>query len=226
MHDGHIAPRFRLNLLLLVVLMVTSLARAPVMAQDRAGEFDHYLLALSWMPAFCAQTGDRRDDLRCEAGTGLGWVVHGLWPQHVGGDWPEYCPTPARAPTRRETEAQADLFGASGPAWHQWNKHGRCTGLEAQGYFALTREAVARLVMPEVFTAIEEPLRVAPEVIEAAFIEANPGLTPDMMITTCPNRALLELRVCLTRDLEPRPCDPALLRRECPLRAPLLEALR
>jgi len=209
-----------------MLLIVAGLTLPPAGAQDRAGQFDHYLLALSWMPAFCALEGDRRADARCAPGTGLGWMVHGLWPQHAGGDWPEYCQTAERAPSRRETAAQADLFGAAGAAWHQWNKHGRCTGLSAATYYALTREALAQLVLPEVFDAIRTPLSVAPEVVEAAFIEANPALTQEMMITTCRNGAIVELRLCLTRGLEPRPCERALLRRECTLGAARLEALR
>lgn len=226
MQIGHKAHRLWPVTVRNLILVLACLVAAPAAAQNRAGQFDHYLLALSWMPAFCAFDGDRRDDPRCEPGTGLGWLVHGLWPQHAGGDWPQYCPTPERAPTRRETAAQADLFGASGPAWHQWNKHGRCTGLSAAGYYALTRDALARLALPEVFATIREPVNVAPEVVEAAFIEANPGLTPDMMITTCRNDMLVELRLCLTRGLEPRPCDAALIRRECALPAARLEALR
>lgn len=223
MQIGHKAHRFPAVLLTLVA---TCLIAPPIKAQDQAGQFDHYLLALSWMPAYCAQEGDRRNDQRCEAGTGLGWVMHGLWPQHAGGGWPEYCATPERAPTRRETAAQADLFGASGPAWHQWNKHGRCTGLSAADYYALTRAALAQLALPEVFTSVRAPLTVAPGVVEEAFIEANPGLAPDMMVTTCRNDALVELRLCLTRELEPRPCDAALFRRECALPTVRLEALR
>jgi len=226
MRIGHKAHRYRPALLRILVLIVACLAVMPATARNRAGQFDHYLLALSWMPAFCTQDGDRRDDPRCAPGTGLGWVVHGLWPQHAGGGWPEYCATPERAPSRRETAAQADLYGAAGPAWHQWNKHGRCTGLGAAAYYALTREALARLVLPEVFATIHTPQSVAPAVVEAAFIEANPGMTPDMMITTCRHDAIVELRLCLTRGLEPRPCDPELIRRECALTAARLEALR
>ncbi len=208
------------------MLIAACLLISTAAAQDRAGRFDHYLLALSWIPAYCVFDGDQRADPRCAQGAGLGWVVHGLWPQHEGGGWPEYCPTPERSPTRRETAGQADLFGAAGSAWHQWNKHGRCTGLSADDYYSLTREALSRLTLPEIFSAIHAPLRVAPGVVEAAFIEANPELTPDMIITTCRDESLVELRLCLTRDLAPRPCDTALLRRACTLPAARLEALR
>lgn len=222
MQTGHKACRVRP----FAMLLSACLLAMPATAQDRAGAFDHYLLALSWMPAYCALEGDRREDTRCAPGTRLGWMVHGLWPQHAGGAWPEYCATTERAPSRRETAAQADLFGAAGPAWHQWNKHGRCTGLDAAGYYALTREALDRLVLPDVFERVEAPLILAPEVVEAAFIEVNPALTSDMMITTCRGNAIVELRLCMTRDLEPRPCDEALFHRACSLDAARLAPLR
>ncbi|KPQ06698.1 MAG: ribonuclease T2 [Rhodobacteraceae bacterium HLUCCA12] len=210
----------------LLPLALALILALPASAQHRAGDFDHYLLALSWMPAFCAIEGDARDDARCAPDTGLGWVVHGLWPQHAGGTWPEYCRGDARDPSRAQTAAQADLYGAAGAAWHQWNKHGRCTGLSAESYYRLARLALSRLTLPDVFARIENPLLLAPEVVEEAFIEANPGLNPDMMVTTCRDSAIVELRLCLTRALEPRSCDPEVLRRECSLNAARLEALR
>ena len=198
----------------------------PVQAQDRAGDFDHYLLALSWIPAYCAEDGDDRRDPRCGRGTALGWAVHGLWPQHADGSWPEYCSGTARDPSRQETARQAALFGTSGSAWHQWNKHGRCTGLEAQDFYALTAEAVARVTLPEVFEGITRELRVDPDVVEAAFAEVNPELDADEMVTSCRDGDLVELRICLTRDLEPRRCATQTARRECRLDAATLLPLR
>ena len=83
-----------------------------------------------------------------------------------------------------------------------------------------------RQALPEVFEGIDRELRVDPDVVEAAFIEANPGLTPDMMITSCPGGDLVELRLCLTRDLQPEDCAPALTRRECRRDAATLLPLR
>ncbi|MCB1408967.1 MAG: ribonuclease T [Rhodobacter sp.] len=201
-------------------------AAAPARAQDRAGQFDHYLLALSWIPAYCATDGDDRNDPRCRDGRHIGWAVHGLWPQNTGGDWPEHCLTTERDPSRRETAAQADLFGTSGSAWHQWDKHGRCSGLSAHDYYDLVQRAVDTIHLPEVFAGVDRALRIDPDVIEAAFIEANPDLTEDMMVTSCQRGDLVELRICLTRDLEPMACDPATTRRECALNAATLLPLR
>lgn len=211
----------------IMALALWLMVAAPLGAQgNRAGEFDHYLLALTWMPSFCALEGDGRDDPRCAPGRRAGWMLHGLWPQHPGGAWPEYCQTPHRPPSRMQTAAQAWLFGTSGAAWHQWNKHGRCTGLPAQDYFALSARAMEQLTLPPVFEAVERGLRIDPAVIEAAFLEANPTLAPDMMLTTCRGRMVYELRLCLSRDLAPRPCDAATFARECALDQAELPALR
>ena len=203
------APVLRRVLLALCLLW-------PLPAVANEARFDHYLLALTWMPSFCEIEGDARDDARCAEGSGHGWMVHGLWPQHEGGTWPEFCRTPHRNPTRRETAAQADLFGASGSAWHQWNKHGRCTGLSAPDYYALTRDALDGLTLPEDLVAPGDQRRLAPEAVIEAMVAFNPGLAPEMMVATCPRGLILELRLCLTLELEPRACDAELLSRSCP----------
>lgn len=211
---------------LFAVLLAVMGNATAALAQDRAGVFDHYVLAMSWIPAYCADDGDDRADPRCAEGRRIGWAVHGLWPQHDGGDWPEFCLTGERNPSRRETGDEADLFGTSGAAWHQWNKHGRCSGLSAPGYYALVRRAVAAIELPEVFDGITRELRVDPDVVEAAFIEANPELTNAMLVTACQRGDLVEIRLCLTRDLEPRACDAEMIRRECRLNAATLLPLR
>ena len=206
----------RLTALLIALLpFFAAPAAAQHNTQDRAGQFDSYLLALSWIPAYCAEDGDERDDPRCRDGAGLGWAVHGLWPQYDDGGWPEYCATTQRDPSRRETAEQTALFGTSGSAWHQWNKHGRCTGLSAANYYRLVQTALDRVTLPEVFGGITRELSVDPDVVEAAFIEANPALTPDRIVTSCPGGEMVELRICLSRSLEPVDCAPALTRREC-----------
>lgn len=199
------------------ILVVAWCAAAPAKAQDRAGDFDYYLLSLSWTPSWCQAEGEARQDARCTAGADWDFGLHGLWPQHETG-WPEYCPTGHRNPTRAETEAMIDVMGSSGLAWHQWNKHGRCTGLSANAYFALSRRALASVRMPEVFDLIDRDLRVPPDVVEEAFREANPTFGPDSVTVTCRDGRIDELRICLTRDgLQPRDCGADVLRRTCRL---------
>ena len=180
---------------------------------ERAGAFDYYVLALSWTPSWCAIEGDARGSEQCEAGQGFGFTLHGLWPQYEAG-WPSYCPTVERAPSRAMTRDQAGVFGASGLAWHQWNKHGTCTGLSAEEYYRLSQVAYGRVSRPEILRRLEREVRVPAAVIEEAFLEANPDLEADMLTVTCRDGRIQEVRVCLTRELEPRICAPD-VRRDC-----------
>ena len=91
-------------------LAVLLLGALPALAEGdhRAGEFDYYVLSLSWSPTWCALEGDGRDAPECREEAALGWVLHGLWPQYEEG-WPSYCRTSHRDPSRSETAAMADI---------------------------------------------------------------------------------------------------------------------
>ncbi|MDQ2066325.1 ribonuclease T2 [Xinfangfangia sp. CPCC 101601] len=210
----------RLVLCLLAVLL-PFVARAD---GEKAGVFDHYVLALSWSSGWCAATGDARDDPQCDRGRGLTFVLHGLWPQHERG-WPQYCRTTERDPTRAETAAMADIMGSSGPAFYQWKKHGRCSGLSAEAYFETSRLAYDSVKVPPVFDEISKRLKVPAEVIESAFLEANPQLSRDQVTITCRDGRIQEVRICLTKDLEPRRCGPDTIR-DCKMKDAILEAVR
>lgn len=188
---------------LLTALLMAPLARAE---GERAGDFDYYVMALSWSANWCAQTGDARDDPQCDAGRGIDFVLHGLWPQY-GEGWPSFCRTVERDPPRSLTAAQADLFGGAGAAFYQWKKHGRCAGLSAGAYFRTAREAFESVTVPEVFTRLRQDIRLPAEVVEEAFLEANPALSPEGVVVTCRDGMVQEVRICLTKDLDLRACN-------------------
>lgn len=206
---------------LLVLLLSTGLARAD---GEKAGEFDYYVLSLSWSPTWCALEGDRRGSPQCDPERDFGWVLHGLWPQYERG-WPSFCNTFHRNPSRSETAAMSDIMGTSGSAWHQWNKHGRCSGLSSEDYYALAREAYGRIERPEIFRKLQNPVRLPASVIEEAFLEANPALSPDKITITCKSNRIQEARICLTRSLEPRDCGTDVVR-DCRMTNALLEPVR
>lgn len=191
---------------------------------ERAGAFDYYVLALSWSANWCAQEGDARGDAQCDRGRGFDFVVHGLWPQFERG-WPSHCRTAERDPTRGDSEAMADVMGGSGAAWYQWKKHGRCAGLPASDYYALIREAKARVAVPEVFQKLRRDVRLPASVVEDAFVEANPGLARDAVTVTCRDGMVQEVRLCLTKALEFRRCGADVLR-DCRLKDAVMEAVR
>ena len=188
-----------------------------------AGDFDYYVLALSWQPSWCSSTGDARDAAECGPGSSRDFTVHGLWPQHEKG-WPDHCDTPERDPSRREAQAMGDLMDP-GLALYQWRKHGRCSGLSARDYYATMRKAVEQVAIPGPFDDLPRDITLPPTVVEDAFIEANPGLTRDAVTVTCKAQALAEVRICLTRDLHLRDCAPD-VRQDCPLPRVLMEKVR
>jgi len=210
------------NMRALLLLLLT--ATGALAKGERAGEFDYYVLSLSWSPTWCALDGDDRGAPQCEAGSGHGWVLHGLWPQYHRG-WPSHCRTSRRPPSRAVTTGMIDIMGSSGLAWYQWKKHGTCAGLPARDYFALARRAFAQVARPEVFRKLDRPVRVTPEVVEEAFLKANPGWEPDMLTITCRAGRIQEARLCLSRALEPVPCGRDVVR-DCTLEDALFAPLR
>lgn len=210
--------------LLLVILACFALPRAALAEGETAGQFDYWVMALSWSPSWCAVEGDARDSPQCAAERDHGWILHGLWPQYQRG-WPSYCPTSRAAPSRGATAAMADIMGTSGLAWHQWKKHGTCSGLSAADYYALSRELYGRIARPEVFRTLEDPVKLPASVVEAAFLRDNPQLEPEMITITCGQGRIREARICISRDLRPIACAPD-TRRDCTLEDALFAPIR
>ncbi len=199
-------------------------AMSAVADGKAAGAFDYYVLSLSWSPNWCAREGDARGSDQCDARHDHGWILHGLWPQfHLG--WPSYCQIAEAPPSRRMTREMADIQGTSGLAWHQWKKHGTCSGLSAPDYFALSRRAYEQVVRPEVFRKLDEAVKLPASVVEEAFLKANPGLQPDMITITCKQGYIEEVRLCLSRDLEPVPCGRDVIR-DCAATDALFDPIR
>ncbi len=204
---------------LLPLILCAGLARAD---GEPSGEFDYYVLSLSWSPTWCALEGDARDSPQCDRP--LGWILHGLWPQYHRG-YPAHCPTAERPPSRAMTAAMADIMGTPGLAWHEWNKHGVCSGLSAPDYFALSRRAYEQVNRPEVLRKLETAVTLPASLIEEAFLKANKDLTPDMVTITCRDGRIQEARLCLSRDLNPVPCGQDVVR-DCSLDSALFDPVR
>ncbi|AHM03094.1 Ribonuclease T2 family protein [Roseibacterium elongatum DSM 19469] len=209
------------------IVMAALMAVCPAMSMaegDRAGEFDYYVLSLSWTPSWCAIEGDDRGSPQCDAGQGYGFTLHGLWPQYDNG-WPSYCPTVEPMPTRRMTGEMVDIMGSSGLAWHQWRKHGVCTGLDAADYYALSRFAYDSVTRPDLLRRLDREVRLPATVIEEAFLEVNPDLSADMLTVTCRAGRVQEVRLCLTRDMQPRVCGEDVIR-DCTLDQAIFSPMR
>ncbi|MCX7558559.1 ribonuclease T2 [Sulfitobacter sp. F26204] len=212
--------------LLFVGLAATFLALATDTRAEgnKPGAFDYYVLALSWSPNWCLLEGDARNAAQCAKGTGHGWIMHGLWPQFHRG-YPAFCQTVNRPPSRTMTASMADIMGTAGLAWHQWKKHGSCTGLTASAYYALSREAYGRVVRPTVFRKLDRQIALPASVVEDAFLKDNPGMIADGITITCRKNQIQEARICLSKSLDPVPCGQDVVK-DCKLQKALFAPLR
>ena len=209
-------PRF------LTALVALAAAFGPASAQDKRqntpGEFDFYVLSLSWSPSFCEGAEERGRSGRSQqaqcGGRPFSFVVHGLWPQYETG-YPEYCQR--RIPLGRNImTSMLDLMPAPGLIYNEWDKHGTCSGLGERAYFETIRKARAAVKIPDDYLQLPEPRTVAPSEVEDAFIKANPGLKASGIAVTCNRKRLSEVRICMTKELEFRDC-PEIDRQACPL---------
>lgn len=184
----------------------------PALADgEQAGDFDYYVLALSWTPSWCELEGDARNSPQCDEDRDFGFTLHGLWPQYETG-WPSYCRTFERDPSRSLTNEMVDIMGTSGLAWYQRKKHGRCSGLSAVEYYDTARKAYNGVTRPEVFRNLPDGLNLHSSVIETAFLETNEHIVSDGLTVTCKSGMIQEVRICLTKDLDPRICGTDVVR--------------
>lgn len=189
-------------------------ARAQDKRQNAPGEFDFYVLALSWSPSFCEDAAERggRSQMQC-GGRPYAFVVHGLWPQYEKG-FPEFCQNPSPRLDRNIVSSMLDLMPAPRLIFHEWDKHGTCSGLNPRAYFDAVRKARAQVKIPEPYIELTRPMTVSPDAVEEAFVKANPGLTRQAVAVTCGGRRLSEVRICMSKDFKFRDC-PEIDRRAC-----------
>jgi ribonuclease T2 len=250
--------RFYSRIILVCLGVVVCFAGlSPASAQDRRqnepGQFDFYLLTLSWSPSFCDasaergaqnnQNGDARSDQSANnaaasdrsataektsdqprrnsqrnANTQCGdrpyaFVVHGLWPQYENG-FPEFCQTPSPRLNRNIVSSMLDLMPSPQLIFHEWDRHGTCSGLSARAYFDNIRRARAAVKIPEQYLALQDPLTVSPTEVEDAFVKANPGMTRTSISVACDTKRLNEVRICMSKDFKFQDC-PDVAQRSC-----------
>jgi len=175
-----------------------------------SGQFDYYLLSLSWSPSYClTHQQDRR-----ECGMGLGFVLHGLWPQFDSGRYPQYCQSGSQLPQQAAALGQT-LYPSAKLMQHEWESHGTCSGLDAMQYFRTADRALAVVQVPAMFEAPRHTMTLTRLQIAAAFRDANPALPEDAFTVICNRDQLSEVRICLTRDLAVRGCGRG-VRSNCP----------
>jgi ribonuclease T2 len=161
----HKEENMNVRRLLLVVIMTSLCATTTFAGKSHGsttttpGKFDYYVLALSWQPAFCESHTEKAE---CKKQTGERFdaknlALHGLWPNKRGDtkhtyaycgvskkvrnlDKPEtWCSMPKINLTDKTQKELAEYMPgyASCLQNHEWYKHGTCTGLKQNDYFAI-----------------------------------------------------------------------------------------
>lgn len=179
--------------------------QATLAKADEAGDFDFYVLALSWSPTYCKHEGADANPLQCRSATPYRFIVHGLWPQYERG-YPASCPGVRQRIDRAIAVDMEDIMPSHGLVFHQWRKHGTCSRLEPEDYFDLTRDAFEAVTIPRAFRTLNKRGKATPANIEKAFMAVNSGLDGDEIAVVCERGELDEVRICLTKDLKFRSC--------------------
>lgn len=186
--------------------------RAPYRYQggDEAGRFDYYTLVLSWSPTYCASRERDGEDPQCDrrGERTYAFVLHGLWPQYERG-WPQDCRTRERPFVPRPIiDGMLDIMPSPRLVIHEYRKHGTCSGLSPESYYAYARKLHDKIKVPARFVRPNQAFFVSPGEVKRDFIAANPGLAEDMIAVAC-NRSgarLREVRICFSREGELRSC--------------------
>ena len=133
-------------------------------------------------------------------------MVHGLWPEARGGDWPQWCP--ARQPlTGRELSRNLCMMPSATLAAHEWAKHGACMSRRPESYFRITRILWTSLRWPD-FDRLSRDDELTAGDVRRAFADANRYWEPEHVGVVLNERGWLEeLRLCYGRDFMPAACD-------------------
>ena len=192
----------------LLLLMTFSVRQARAQFgdffRDQAGQFDYYILSLSWSPEYCAGAPRNGDLRQCGREKQYGFVVHGLWPQHQRG-YPQFCRNKSRIDNTLIKQL-LPIMPSEQLIRHEWKKHGTCSGLSADQYFEKVEDSYALVTIPPPYKNPVDAVSVAPRQLKKDFIAANRNFTEQNFALLCKGRFLSEVRVCLDKDLKPRPC--------------------
>ena len=176
---------------------------------NASGDFDFYVLAMSWSPDFCAgQCG--KDSKQCGPGRNPGFVLHGLWPQYRK-SFPQNCSS-VPFPSSLKLEFP-DLFPNERLYTHEWRRHGTCSGLAPREYLSLAQTLKQTAPIPPRYRHLREPVRTTAVALKKEFRAVDASLPDNGMAVFCSGsgRFLKEVFLCYNHQGKPTACSSEIL---------------
>jgi ribonuclease T2 len=163
-----------------------------------------YLLTLSWSPEYCR---DHKATLQCSGKMGdFGFVLHGLWPEGAGKDYPMWCKNAALVAPKIIARNMC-MTPSVQLLQHEWAKHGTCMAQRPEAYFGAAKLLYDAVIMPDMAKLSRTPINARG--VADGFADINPGLPASAIAVHTDDKGWLdEVRICLGKDLKPQACGP------------------
>jgi ribonuclease T2 len=178
----------------------------PEPGQARRTPVDGYLLTLSWSREYCrGRDQDPSMRYQCSGEIGdFGFVLHGLWPEAKGPNYPQYCRSVGVLPKKVVAE-NICMTPSVQLLQHEWAKHGTCMATKPETYFAAAKLLFGAIEFPDMDRLSRGTLTVGG--LRQSFADLNAGLPANaVQVKTGDKGWLQEVRICLGKDLKPRRC--------------------
>lgn len=179
---------------------VALLCSVAVNAQNKGtpGKFDFYVLDMPWGPEFC-----NIKDVSPTCKPQSGFVLHGMWPQFSNDSWPVFC-SDEHGPS--DLRASLDITPDLQLLQHEWEKHGTCSAVGPQKFFAMEHKAFRSVAIPSAFRHVSGEFSLTPEWILRSFEFENPSFPSGSFSVSCKEGKLTAVEACFGKDLQPVAC--------------------